>query len=94
MTNYELMVIYEKSLKDDGAKKEVSALKDLLTKLGATVKKTDYWGLKDLSYPIKKETQAYYYVTNFEINPDQIENLMAHLSRRDSGVVRNLLTKV
>lgn len=58
----------------------------------ATVESVDEWGKRKLSYPINKETDAYYVLFNFKSEAD----FPADLDRRakiTDGVLRSMIIK-
>jgi len=93
MNKYELMVIYDSSLKEDEVKKNISTLKDKIKDLKGTLINEDYWGLKDLAYEINKSTKAYYIVLTMELEAGSAKELTAWLSGEE-GILRDLLTKI
>ena len=94
MKKYELMVIYEPALKEEGVKKEISLLKEKISSLKASIGKEDYGGIKDLAYEMEKNTSGYYNLLHVELNPDQINEITLFLRRHKSGVLRFLLTEI
>ena len=93
MKAYELMVIYKSNIKDAGAKKDLASLTKQITSLKGKVTKEDYWGIKDMAYIMEKQTQGYYAVINFEMDPAQIKSLSTWLSQQEHSILRFLLTE-
>jgi small subunit ribosomal protein S6 len=58
MRIYDLVLVFTSSLSDDKRKKLVDTITSLAK--GAKVTKTEDWGSKPLSYPIKKELSGHY----------------------------------
>ncbi|MBI2033298.1 MAG: 30S ribosomal protein S6 [Candidatus Levybacteria bacterium] len=58
MRNYDLVLVFKTSLSDDKRKKLVSTITSWVK--DGKVAKTEEWGQKPLSYPIKKETAGFY----------------------------------
>jgi len=69
---------------------EISKIEELLKNLGGTVSKTDAWGKKTLAYPIRKQTEGYYVLFNFELEPAQTFELRRVLGLR-ANVYRQLV---
>jgi len=92
MNKYELMVIYDSSLKEDEVKKNISTLKDKIKELKGSLTNEDYWGLKDLAYEINKASKAYYLVLKADMEADSAKGLNSWLADEES-ILRNLLTK-
>ena len=55
MRNYEIMFIFSTQLSDDEKKAGVTLIEKTLTKAGAVELKTEIWGDRKLTYPIKKK---------------------------------------
>ncbi|MBQ7197241.1 MAG: 30S ribosomal protein S6 [Synergistaceae bacterium] len=74
----------------DNQNEEISKIEELLKNLGGTVSKTDAWGKKTLAYPIRKKTEGYYVLFNFELEPAQTFELRRVLGLR-ANVYRQLV---
>jgi small subunit ribosomal protein S6 len=94
MNKYELMVMYKADLKETEVKKNISLLKEYLEKKKGKIVKDDFLGIKDLSYEMEKQTQAYYYVCVFEIDGSEIFEVASFLKRNEEAVLRHLISKV
>lgn len=70
MKKYEIMYILKANLEDAQRKEVIEKLHSLLTNEGAKVTNVNEWGLRDLAYPIKKETKGYYVVIKVECEPN------------------------
>ncbi len=91
MKKYEIMYILRSTLEESDRKAEIEKLAKLLTSNGAKVSKTDEWGLKDLSYEIKKEKKGYYVVLKVEAEPAALKEF-DRLTKIDNNVLRYLIT--
>lgn len=56
------------------------------------ITKTDDWGVKPLSYPIKKQSEALYFLFTLTLEPFEISPLDESL-RRNENVLRHLLVR-
>ena len=84
---YELTVI----LAADTAEKEaVSVVTEILKKTGGEVVKTDFWGKKDLAFPIKKQTKGVYIYFEISFEPAVMLDFEKRL-RLSEDVLRYLL---
>ena len=88
MRKYEMLVILDATT--DNQNEEISKIEELLKNLGGTVSKTDAWGKKTLAYPIRKKTEGYYVLFNFELEPAQTFELRRVLGLR-ANVYRQLV---
>ncbi len=88
MRKYEMLVILDATT--DNQSEEISKIEELLKNLGGVVSKTDAWGKKTLAYPIRKKTEGYYVLFNFELEPAQTFELRRVLGLR-ANVYRQLV---
>lgn len=83
-----LTLVIKKDL-DEGSLKEL--LEDV-TKNFSKLEKEDLWGVKNLSYPIKRQTSAYYAHYEFEVESKNISSLDKKL-KLNEDIIRYLLLK-
>ena len=74
MNKYESVVIVNPSVEEQGMKALIAKFTDLINSNGK-VEKVDELGKKKLAYEIKKNSEGYYIVINFEANPELITEL-------------------
>lgn len=89
---YEIMYILRPSLDADGVKNANAALQKLLTDNGAKIADANEWGLRDLSYQIKKESKGYYVVLKIEVSDNKAIDEFNRLTRNNDAVLRYLIT--
>ena len=87
MRKYEMLVILDASTENQSD--EILKIEELLKNLGGNVTKTDAWGKRALAYPIRKKTEGYYVLFNFELEPSQTFELRRILGLR-ANVYRHL----
>ena len=87
MRKYEMLVILDASTENQSD--EILKIEELLKNLGGNVTKTDAWGKRVLAYPIRKKTEGYYVLFNFELEPAQTFELRRILGLR-ANVYRQL----
>ena len=88
MRKYEMLVILDAG--NENQSEEVVKIEELLRNLGGLVSKTDVWGKRTLAYPIRKKTEGYYVLFNFELEPAQTFELRRILGLRQN-VYRQLV---
>ena len=88
MRKYEMLVILDATTENQS--EEISKIEELLKNLGGIVSKTDTWGKRTLAYPIRKQTEAYYVLFSFELEPAQTFELRRVLGLR-ANVYRQLI---
>ncbi|MGO9702343.1 MAG: 30S ribosomal protein S6 [Xanthobacteraceae bacterium] len=68
-------------------------LKGVIEGLGGSVAKTEYWGVKSLSYRLRKNRKAHFTLMNLDAPPAAI-NEIERLERLNEDVVRYLTIRV
>ena len=91
MKKYEIMYILKANLEDAQRKEVIEKLHSLLTNEGAKVANVNEWGLRDLAYPIKKETKGYYVVIKVECEPNATKEF-DRKTKINNNVLRYLIT--
>ena len=92
MRKYEIMYILKADLEEEARKEVMAKLAKIITDKGGEVTKTDEsMGLRELAYPIKKETKGYYVVLKANMGNEAI-NEFNRLVRIDNSVLRHLIT--
>lgn len=91
MKKYEIMYILTATLDDAARKEEVAKLQTILEKNGAKVTDTKEWGVKDLAYPIKKQSKGYYVVLKVSAETAALKEF-DRLAKLDNSLMRHLIT--
>ena len=68
-------------------------LKAVIENLGGSIKKTEYWGVKSLSYRLRKNRKAHFTLMDIDAPPPAI-NEIERLERLNEDVVRYLTIRV
>ena len=87
---YELMVIFNTKLGEEGIKELVEKFKERIER-HATLNSVDEWGKRKLAYEIEDETERYYVLYNFESTPDYPVEIERRLNINEN-VLRSLVT--
>ena len=93
LKQYETTVIVTPVLTDAELRQLTSGYIDLLKNNGAEIVHEDFWGMKQLAYPIKKKTSGFYYSVEFNAPSDLIDKLELAF-RRDENILRFLSVKL
>ncbi len=83
MNAYELTVIVR-------TEKDADAVKAIIKEFDAKVEKEQKWGKRDLAYPIKKETSAFYFTYQIGADPKTISDMKKKMNY-DEKIIRYLL---
>lgn len=68
-------------------------LKGVVEGLGGTIAKTEYWGVKSLSYRLRKNRKAHFTLMNIDAPPPAIDEI-ERLERLNENVLRYLTIRV
>lgn len=74
MNKYETVILISNKITDEQRKNIVDKIKNLISSNGNVIETNDM-GEKKLAYEVRKHTQAFYYIINFESNPEFIAEL-------------------
>jgi small subunit ribosomal protein S6 len=93
LRDYELVVIINPEVADDGIDGIVDNISRLVTKDGGTVDEVDRWGKRKLAYPIKHFLEGNYVLVRCKMQPALGKGLEASL-RISEEVLRHLLVRI
>ncbi len=93
MAYYESVLVFRQDLTEAQVKEKASKFTEIIKELGGNVKSTEFWGLKDLAYVIRKNRKAHYVLLNIELPGAQVTELERR-SRIDEDVIRFLNVRV
>ena len=74
MNKYETVILISNKITDEQRENIVNKIKNLISSNGNVIETNDM-GEKKLAYEVRKHTQAFYYIINFESNPEFIAEL-------------------
>lgn len=93
MAYYESVLVFRQDLTESQVKEKADKYAGIIKELGGDVKSTEFWGLKNLAYIIRKNRKAHYVMMNIELPGVAV----AELERRcriDEDVIRYLNVRV
>ncbi|WP_084396815.1 30S ribosomal protein S6 [Henriciella aquimarina] len=93
MAYYEHVLIARPDISPAQVETLIEELGDFLKKNGATVGKTEYWGLRNLSYPINKQRKGHYSLLNID-GPSEAIAELERRQRISDDVIRYMTVKV
>ncbi len=85
--NYELVLVVPTETTE---KQNKDLLDQILQKTGGEIASGDFWGKKDLSYPLKKQRSAVYSRFDLRLSPKEAVDLTSRLNLNEK-VYRHLL---
>jgi small subunit ribosomal protein S6 len=93
LSQYETTFILTPVLSEDDAKKAINAFVEILKNQGAEIIHQEFWGLKNLRYPIQKKTTGIYHLVEFKGTGKAVDTLEIAF-RRDESVFRYLTVRL
>ena len=93
MAYYESVLVFRQDLTEPQVKEKADKFTQIIKELGGNVKSTEFWGLRNLAYVIRKNRKAHYVLLNIELDGAQIAELERRL-RIDEDVIRFLNVRV
>ena len=93
MAYYESVLVFRQDLTEPQVKEKAAKFSEIIKELGGNVKSTEFWGLKNLAYIIRKNRKAHYVMLNIELDGSQI-NELERRARIDEDVIRFLNVRV
>jgi small subunit ribosomal protein S6 len=93
LRNYELVLVVSPEVGDEGLPTTVDRVNGYIQERGGEVKQVDQWGKRRLAYPIRKQAEGYYVVTQFALEPQAVRALEGSLELTEE-VLRHLVTRV
>lgn len=90
MNNYELTLILDSQLPEDQINSRVQKVTTLLGSRGAEVVHVERWGMRKLSYEIRRRQQGFYTLIQFRSNGDILRDL-DQACRLDEGIIRHMV---
>ena len=89
LKQYETVFIATPVLSDAQMKEAVAKYTKLITDNGGKIVSEEDWGLKQLAYPIDHKTSGFYYLIEFQAEPEFVAALETQY-HRDERIIRFL----
>jgi small subunit ribosomal protein S6 len=93
MSLYEHVYLARQDASAQQVEELTAHLKSVVEGMGGTVAKTEYWGVKSLSYRLRKNRKAHFTLMNLNAPPAAI-NEIERLERLNEDVLRYLTIRV
>ncbi|MEM5517244.1 30S ribosomal protein S6 [Henriciella sp. AS95] len=93
MSYYEHVLISRPDISPAQVETQIEELSEWLKGQGAKVGKTEYWGLRNLSYPINKQRKGHYSLLNIDGPAEAIAELERR-QRISDDVIRYMTIRV
>ena len=93
MRDYELVLVVTPEVGDEGLPATVDRVHGFIQERGGEVKQVEQWGKRRLAYPIRRQAEGYYVITQFALEPQSVRALEGNLDLAED-VLRHLVTRV
>ena len=93
MNKFETVLLFSSDLSKSNLDKLDDLFKDQLKKQSASIINEEDWGLRDLSYQIKKNKKAFYKFFQIEIDGSKIQEIKENLNKEEK-IIRYIFIKV
>ena len=93
MNKFEAVLLFSPEISSQEINKEHQKLKDFIVNSDGKIVNEEDWGLRDLSYSIKKFKKAFYNFFQIEISGSNLDKIKNDLNQNDR-VLRHIFIKV
>lgn len=93
MKSYENVLIFTPTLSDEEVSTLIRNHRKSLQSFGAAIVHEDFWGLRQLAYPIQKKTTGIYLITEFSGQDDVVAKIEV-LYKRNEKILRFMTTRL
>ncbi len=93
MNKFELVLIYNPELSNSKLSDQLKFIKNLIIDKSGKIVNEESWGLRDLSYSIKKFQKAFYTLLQLEISGNVVKDLNNQFNQSDD-LLRYIFIKV
>lgn len=93
MSFYESVFIARQDISGQQAEALAEQFSSIVEQQGGKVTKTEYWGLRNLAYRIKKNRKGHYILMNIDAPPETVSELERNM-RINEDVIRYLTVRV
>lgn len=83
MRNFELTIILNPAIEEEGISGLLDKVVSILTKDGGELIETNKWGLRRLAYPIRDQKKGYYILLRLRATPHLVSELERYLKLSD-----------
>lgn len=93
MAFYEHVIVARPDISPQQVETLVEEISTMITEQSGTVGKTEYWGLRNLAYPINKVRKGHYALINIDAPATTVQELERRL-RINDDVMRHMTVRV
>jgi small subunit ribosomal protein S6 len=90
MRDYEIVYIFKSGFMPEEIEQRLEKYHDVLTSDGGEITAVEQWGKRQLAYPIRKESNGYYVIAQFTVEPVALPEFERRL-KLDEDLLRHLI---
>ena len=83
MRKYETLMVLRPELPEAQTRETLDRARRLIEEMGGKVDQVQEWGMRDLAYPIRKQTRGYYVLTEYSSTAEGVNELERNLKIAD-----------
>lgn len=83
MKSYEGVFVFPPESAPEARKNQLKSLDDLISRFGGTIQQKQEWGKRPLGYAVKKFSEGYYVVCDFQMDPSKAGEFRRGLELQD-----------
>ncbi|MFP4084821.1 MAG: 30S ribosomal protein S6 [Desulfonatronovibrio sp.] len=90
---YETLLMLSPELGSEGSKEVLDSLNGIITRDQGQIIKQDDWGIKELAYPVRKQSRGHYVRLEYSLPPSKVSELERNIRNTD-GIYKFLTVKL
>ncbi len=90
---YETLLLLSPELGSEGSREVLDTLTGIIDRDGGNILQNDDWGIKELAYPVRKQTRGHYVRLEYSLPPDKVSELERNIRNAD-GIFKFLTVKL
>lgn len=75
MRRYETLMVLDPELPEAQIRETLDRIRRLIEGMGAECERLEEWGMRDLAYPIRKQSRGYYVLVEYNGKPEVVREL-------------------
>lgn len=91
--SYETLLLLSPELGSEGSKEVMEVLTGIIQRDGGQIVENDDWGMKELAYPVRKQTRGHYVRLEYSLPPDKVSEFERNIRNAD-GIFKFLTVKL
>lgn len=90
---YETLLLLSPELGSEGSSEVLENLSGIIERDGGLILKNDDWGIKELAYPVRKQTRGHYVRLEYSLPPGKVSEFERNIRNAD-GIFKFITVKL